>query len=55
MMLLVFDVMIVICLWCFTQFAFCDDIIPLDGSICWNKSCGLEFDPYSPLINCSYV
>jgi len=46
---------LIICLWFFIQFVFCDDLVPLDGSTCWNKSCGVEFDPFSPLINCSYV
>ena len=44
-----------ICLVFFTQLAFGDDILPFDSSACWNKSCGVDFDPYSLLINCSYV
>ena len=32
-----------------------DITISFDGSDCWNRSCGVEFNPYSPLINCSYV
>lgn len=41
---------------CYRQFTLCKDILVTpDVGACWNKSCGLEFDPYSPLINCSYV
>jgi len=37
-------------------YVFCNEIlVEPSGPICWNKSCGVEFDPLSPLINCSYV
>jgi hypothetical protein len=32
-----------------------DNSVESDGGVCWNKTCGLDFDPYSPLINCCYV
>jgi len=54
-MSIVFYWIILICLLFITELAFCDDIVPFDSSACWNKSCGVEFDPFTPLINCSYV
>jgi len=51
MISLAFDIAVVILTWCgIFSFLSCHDILPLDGNTCWNKSCGLEFDPYSPLI-----
>lgn len=41
----------------YRSFVSCRDIIVSisEENACWNKSCGLDFNPYTPLINCSYL